>query len=219
MASTLLPPVCLLANQMSLVDLEALQAHVASLISGLTEKKLMTPTQIRKEVINLAADKSKSFKAGWRKLVMQSGVVENVFGILEECYPSLRAKDRNEDGWKAARELGGRDTAKWQEFKLCVVRHLYEKGSFGSPEEEGGFHDFEDTACGCDEIAWDAACDLLSGMSSATITVTATATATVTAPKPDCCPDCGSTAPTSIGLHECLPCWNKKTHPCNTMDA
>jgi hypothetical protein len=161
MASPLLQPVCLLANQMSLVDLEALQAHVASLITGLTEKKLMTPTQIRQEVISLASEKSKAFKAGWRKLVMQDGVVENVFGILEECYDSLRAKDRNEGGWKAARELGGRDTAKWQEFKLNVVRRLYEKGSFGSPEEEGGFHDFEDTASGCDEIAWDAACDLL----------------------------------------------------------
>ena len=161
MASTLLPPVCLLANQMSLIDLEALQAHVASLITGLTEKKLMTPTQIRQEVINLAAEKGKAYKAGWRKLVTQRGMVENVFGILEECYGSLRCKSSNEDGWKAARELGSRDTAKWQEFKLRVIRHLYEKGSFGSPEEEGGFHDFEDTAGGCDEIAWDAACDLL----------------------------------------------------------
>ena len=161
MTSPLLQPVCLLANQMSLADLEALQAHVASLITGLTEKKLMTQTQIRQEVIGLASEKSKAFKAGWRKLVMQEDMVENVFGILEECYTSLRTKSSNEGGWKAARELGGRDTAKWQEFKLRVIRHLFEKGSFGSPEEEGGFHDFEDTAGGCDEIAWDAACDLL----------------------------------------------------------
>lgn len=161
MTSPLLQPVCLLANQMSLADLEALLAHVASLVIGLTEKKLMTPTQIRQEVISLAEEKSKAFKAGWKKLVMQRDMVENVFGILEECYSSLRTKSSNEGGWKAARELGGRDTAKWQEFKLRVIRHLFEKGSFGSPEEEGGFHDFEDTAGGCDEIAWDAACDLL----------------------------------------------------------
>lgn len=90
-----------------------------------------------------------------------SGVVENVFGILEECYPSLRTKSSNPDGWKAARELGGRQTLKWQSFKLRVIQYLQNEGSFGSPDEEGGFNDFEDTAGGCDETAWDAACYLL----------------------------------------------------------
>ena len=172
MASSLLVPVCLLANQMSLIDLEALQAHVASLISGFppaaeggagaeVEEKLLTQNQLRQEVIKMAATKGKAFKAGWRKLVTNRGMVENVFGILEECYPSLRTKSSNPDGWKAARELGGRQTLKWQSFKLRVIEHLYEKGSFGSPDEEGGFQDFEDTAGGCDEITWDAACHLL----------------------------------------------------------
>ena len=109
----------------------------------------------------MAATKGKAFKAGWRKLVTNRGMVENVFGILEECYPSLRTKSSNPEGWKAARELGGRQTLKWQSFKLRVIEHLYKKGSFGSPDEEGGFQDFEDTAGGCDEVAWDAACYLL----------------------------------------------------------
>ena len=170
MASSLLVPVCLLANQMSLIDLEALQAHVASLISGFppaaaaateVEEKLLTPNQLRQEVIKMAATKGKAFKAGWRKLVTNRGMVENVFGILEECYPNLRTKSSNPEGWKAARDLGGRQTLKWQSFKLRVIEHLYEKGSFGSPDEEEGFQDFEDTAGGCDEITWDAACHLL----------------------------------------------------------
>ena len=171
MASPLLVPICLLTNQLSLNDLQALQAHVASLMSGLApsepvaikaaEEKLLTPNQLRQEVIKMAASKSKAFKAGWRKLVLNRGMVENVFGILSECYTNIRTKGSNPEGWKAARELGARDTLKWQNFKLRVIHYLYEKGSFGSPEEEEGFRDFEDTAGGCDEIAWDAACYLL----------------------------------------------------------
>ena len=170
MASPLLVPICLLTNQLSLNDLQAVQAHVASLISGLAsaepaaaEEKLLTPNQLRQEVIKMAASNNKAFKAGWRKLIMKqySGMVENVFGILEDCYSSLRTKDRNPEGWNAARELGGRDTLKWQSFKLRVISYLYEEGSFGSPDDEYGFQDFEDTAGGCDEVAWNAACYLL----------------------------------------------------------
>ena len=127
------------------------------------EEKLLTQNQLRQEVIKMAADENKTYKAGWRKLVMQkySGVVENVFGILEDCYSPLCTKSSNPEGWKAARELGGRQTLKWQSFKLRVIQYLQNEGSFGSPDEEGGFNDFEDTADGCDETAWDAACYLL----------------------------------------------------------
>ena len=202
MASPLLVPVCLLTNQMGLIDLQALQTHVAGLIGGLEaaepvaikageivlvgqntyahvgrpelgtfnvlpvateEEKLLTQNQLRQEVIKMAANENKAYKSAWRKLVMQkySGVVENVFGILEDCYWPLRTKSSNPEGWKAARELGGRQTLKWQSFKLRVIQYLQNEGSFGSPDEEGGFNDFEDTAGGCDEIAWDAACHLL----------------------------------------------------------
>ena len=183
MASSLLATVCFLTNQMGLSDLQALQTHVAGLIGGLTpsvevaaapsaevaaapsvvEEKLLTQNQLRQEVIKMAADENKTYKAGWRKLVMQkySGVVENVFGILEDCYSPLRTKSSNPEGWKAARELGGRQTLKWQSFKLRVIQYLQNEGSFGSPDEEGGFNNFEDTAGGCDETAWDAACYLL----------------------------------------------------------
>jgi hypothetical protein len=200
MASPLLVPIFHLTNLLGLNDLEAVQAHIVSLIRGFpsaeepvavaageialvgpntyahvgrphlgtfnvapapVEEKLLTEYQLRQEVIKMAATKDKKFKAGWRKLVNDARVVENVFGIIEECYPSLRTKDRNPEGWKAARELGARDTLKWQSFKLRVIQYLYKDGSFGGPDEETGFNDFEDTAGGCDEIAWDAACYLL----------------------------------------------------------
>lgn len=40
MASPLVVPVCMLTNQMSLIDLEAVQAHIASLISGFSRPPL-----------------------------------------------------------------------------------------------------------------------------------------------------------------------------------
>jgi hypothetical protein len=100
-------------------------------------------------------------KYGWKRFVNNRNVVENVFAILDDCYPSLRLKDSNPEGWEAARALGGRDTFKWQEFKLRVVGYLYNRGSFGYEAAEEGYDDFEDTAGGCDEIAWNAACFLL----------------------------------------------------------
>lgn len=123
------------------------------------EKTLLTKTQLRQEVIKL--ERRTAYKSSWKRFVNNRNVVENVFGILEECYPSLRVKDRNPEGWNAARALGGRDTFKWQEFKLRVVSYLYNNGSFGYEAAEQGYDDFEDTAGGCDEVAWDAACFLL----------------------------------------------------------
>jgi hypothetical protein len=169
MASPLLPPIFLLTNQLTLNDLEAVKAHVASLISGsippaasvpvAVEEVLLTPSQIRQEVLTF--ETRTAYKASWKKVVMRghSGLVENVFGILEECYRSLRTKSSNPDGWKAARALGGRDTKKWQDFKLRVIKYLHDKGSFHS--ENGTFDDYEDTAGGCDEITWDAALAVL----------------------------------------------------------
>jgi len=123
------------------------------------EPKLLTKAQLRQEVINL--ERRTAMKYGWKRFVNNRNVVENVFAILEDCYPSLRLKDSNPEGWEAARALGGRHTFKWQEFKLRVVGYLYNRGSFGYEAAEEGYNDFEDTAGGCDEVAWNAACFLL----------------------------------------------------------
>jgi hypothetical protein len=99
------------------------------------EPKLLTKAQLRQEVINL--ERRTAMKYSWRRFV------------------------NNPEGWEAARALGGRHTFKWQEFKLRVVGYLYNRGSFGYEAAEQGYDDFEDTAGGCDEIAWNAACFLL----------------------------------------------------------
>jgi len=174
MASSLLVPVTLLMNQMNLADLEAVQSHADSLISGLAsadaavadaavavEEKLLTKSQIHQKVIEMATPRDKAFNARWRKLVTKRNMVENVFGILEDCYSNLRTKSSNPRGWKAARALGGRQTAKWQDFKIRVIDHLYTTGSFNSSSFLQGLEDFEDTASGCDEIVWDHACGVL----------------------------------------------------------
>ena len=158
MASPLVVPVCLLTDQMSLIDLEAVQAHIASLISGFapTEKPL-TVSEIKDLVIMM--ERRTAHKFTWKQFVKSSKIVENVFAILEGCYSSIRLKSRNETSWKAARALGGRDTLRWQEFKIRVIEYLLTQGSFN--DGSGGYRDFEDTADGCDEITWDAACYLL----------------------------------------------------------
>ena len=121
--------------------------------------KLATKTEVMAHVVRMAANDSKADKAAWKKLVAR-GMVQNVQGILADCYTSLRLKDRNPEGWKAARALGGRDTFEWQFFGLKVIRLLKANNSFGIGSEDG-LDDFEDTAGGCDEVAWNAACSLL----------------------------------------------------------
>lgn len=160
MASPLLDNIYLLVNQLNLSDLKKVQLHVGVAIAALTPPPpppLMTDAALREAVINM--ETRTAYKTGWKRFVNKGGVIPNVFGILEECYSSLRSKDSNEEGFMAARALGGRDTLKWQEFKLRVIHYLHSHGSFHT--EGGRYDDFEDTAGGCDEITWNAACYLL----------------------------------------------------------
>jgi hypothetical protein len=160
MASPLLDNIYLLVNQLNLSDLKKVQQHIGVAITALTPPPpppLMTDAALREAVINM--ETRTAYKAGWKRFVNKGGVIPNVFGILEDCYSSLRSKDSNEEGFMAARALGGRDTLKWQEFKLRVIHYLHSKGSFNN--EQGGYDDYEDTAGGCDEVTWDAACYLL----------------------------------------------------------
>ncbi len=155
-----LPPAHLLANEMNLSELAALQAHVASLIKGLLPPPpppLLTKAELRAQVIEM--EFRPEYMASWKKVVIKENLVENVFGILEDCYSSLRSKSSNVGGWQAARALGGRDTLAWQKFKLRVIQYLASMKYFTT--EDGGFDSFEDTAGGCDEITWDAAIYLL----------------------------------------------------------
>jgi len=146
------------------------------------EEQLLNLSAVHALVAKMASDDSKKDKADWNKLIKR-GVIENVQGILMDCYSSLRAKDSNPDGWKAARELGGRDTVKWQQFGLRVIQKLYEQRAFGvGSSENDGLDDFEDTAGGCDEITWDAAVELLEADAAAAAAPAPAPTASASAP-------------------------------------
>ena len=131
------------------------------------EEGKLTKTQLREKVLNLAKNRSAAFKKGWKKII-DDGMVENVCGILHECYESyLEPNNVNESCLALARvreQLGSENSLKFQEFKFKVIERLFNEGSFGSDKHEEGFHDFEDTAGGCDEIAWDAGLAVLQNL-------------------------------------------------------
>ena len=147
------------------------QAKIVELTPA--EEKLLSRSAVHALVAKMGADDSKKDKAEWNILIKR-GMIENVQGILWECYPSLRLKDSNPEGWKAARELGARDGAKWQQFGLRVIERLKKQGCFGIGSADG-LDDFEDTAGGCDEITWNVACELLAADAAAAVPAVAAA--------------------------------------------
>ena len=136
-----------------IVDFHTEKLAVAKVkLRDLEEGKLTKP-QFRENVLNLAKNQSAAFKKGWKKII-DDGMIENVCGILHECYESYL--DPNNTTVNARDQMGSKDSLKFQKFMFKVIERLFTEGSFGSDKDEFGFHDFEDTAGGCDEIAWDA---------------------------------------------------------------
>jgi hypothetical protein len=125
------------------------------------EPEQLSPSEMKKRVIALAAAESAAYKREWKQAVNDGRLLENVQGILCEAYPSLKSSDSN-DGTpvtKVMEVIGKKDSLKRQEFELRVIERLYKNGSFN--EEDGGIDTFEDTAGGCDEITWNVACELV----------------------------------------------------------
>ena len=125
------------------------------------EPEQISPSEMRKRVIALAAAESAKYKRDWKKAVTDGRLLENVQGILHDSYQSLKSSDCN-DGTpitKVMEVIGKKDSLKRQEFELRVIERLYKKGCFN--EEDGGIDTFEDTAGGCDEVTWNVACALV----------------------------------------------------------
>jgi len=127
------------------------------------EEGKLTKTQLRENVLKLAKNRSAAFKKGWKKII-DEGMVENVCGILHECYDSFLEPNNVDESCLAKEQLGSEDSLKFQQFKFKVIERLFNEGSFGSDKDEEGFRDFEDTAGGCDEIAWDAGLAVLQNL-------------------------------------------------------
>ena len=95
-------------------------------------------------------------KAAWNRVV-KAGIRHNINAILEDCRHPFTEKGQFEElTCKQVRTI----IKDWPTFCREVYAHLKADGSFLSSDEHI-FNDFEDTAGGCDEIVWDAACDII----------------------------------------------------------
>lgn len=95
-------------------------------------------------------------KAAWNRVV-KDGIRENINHILEDCRRAFTEKGQFEELKCSQVRAIIKD---WPTFCREVYAHLKANGSFLSSDERI-FSDFEDTAGGCDEIVWDAACEII----------------------------------------------------------
>jgi hypothetical protein len=104
--------------------------------------------------------------AAWNRVV-KAGIRENINSILEECRDVFTEKGQFEElTCKEVRAI----IKDWPTFCRKVYAHLKADGSFLSGDEHI-FNDFEDTAGGCDEIVWDAACEIINKKGAAPLPV------------------------------------------------
>lgn len=152
----------------SLEEMKATIAnHQAQLAVAEQQLKMLYPDEGRiftvseKDVLALADGARPAFKKGWKRIVCEEDLVENVQRILLECrdyFLSDGGEDMGENFLAAAKKkMGDLNSKEWATFTLEVIAHLYEQGSFGDENDECGFDNFEDTAGGCDEVTQEAA--------------------------------------------------------------
>jgi hypothetical protein len=110
--------------------------------------------------------------AAWNRVV-KAGIRKNINSILEESRDVFTEKGQFEE--LTCKEV--HDIIKdWPTFCRKVYAHLKADGSFLTGDEHI-FDDYEDTAGGCDEIVWDAACEIINkkGMAPLPVAVPAPA--------------------------------------------
>ena len=90
----------------------------------------------------------------WKKFVSKEyGVVDNIVDILDDCYEPFVDSIEEEFPDKDPKSIIGKfKSAEWREFQLKVITKLINPSKMD---------DFEDTANGCDEIAWDAGLEVI----------------------------------------------------------
>jgi hypothetical protein len=97
-----------------------------------------------------------SNKKNWKKFISESGVTHNIEMILDESYTPYVDYIRDDfPGKKPSEVIGEFGSDEWDEFKFKTIQKLLDPNDF---DEE---YDFEDTAGGCDEVAWDAGCEVI----------------------------------------------------------
>jgi hypothetical protein len=104
---------------------------------------------------NTVAKRSKSTK--WTNFVKAAyGVVDNIITILDECYSPYKDYIKTTyPGKDYVSIIGPRHSKAWQMFQLKVIEELLDPNDFDTD------YDYEDTAGGCDEVAWDAGLEVI----------------------------------------------------------
>jgi len=113
------------------------------------------------EMRNTVAKRSKSTK--WTKFVKTPyGVVDNIITILDECYWPYKDYLKTTYPDKNYVSIIGPNTHSkaWQMFQLKVINDLLDPKDFNTD------YDYEDTAGGCDEVAWDAGLEVIKKLAS-----------------------------------------------------
>ena len=121
-------------------------------IALLTENKVVKTTS----VFDIQAEVEKMSKSvSWKKY-MDTGVVDNIVRILDESYdPYVECIRTEYPDKKPSSIIGKYGSDEWAKFQLLTIKRLINPKDF-DPE-----YDFEDTACGCDEVAWDAGLEVI----------------------------------------------------------
>jgi hypothetical protein len=136
----------LLRKQLAELDSEIL------LLTAENNKVVKPVTQtvnIQSEIENMGKS------AGW-KSYMSTGVVENIEGILDECYyPYVDSIKENYPDIKPYSIIGKYKSNEWSNFKLLTIKKLL------NPKDFDLDYDYGDTANGCDEVAWDAGSEII----------------------------------------------------------
>lgn len=126
-------------------------ADVETKIQKLKEQKGLTMEEIRQQIADVDKDPK------WKSFVTTPyGVVDNIVTILDDCYYSfVEMIEEKHPEKNAVLILGSYMSKKWRQFEISVIKKLLD------PKNYDEAYDFEDTASGCDELAWDAASDLI----------------------------------------------------------
>lgn len=116
-------------------------------------------------VQHLAEGNSAQFKAKWAHIIL-NGFVDNVEQIIADCYEPLLTE--LPDPERTKRMLGEQCSQARNDFIVEVIRKLKNEGVFdcenmncNEDDCDCWLDDFDDTAGGCDEQIWFAACELL----------------------------------------------------------
>ena len=136
----------LLRKQLAELDSEILLLSAAN-------NKVVKPDTKTVDIQNEVEKMGNSAK--W-KSYMSTGVVENIEGILDECYHYyVECINEEYPDKKPSSIIGKFGSNEWSNFKLLTIKKLLDPNDFDLD------YDYGDTANGCDEVASNAGYELI----------------------------------------------------------